>query len=167
MVLRRSSVRVPPGWGGPGDASPSPCTQPLSLHPSALPAPPPHRYLEAIRRLKAEGKSFARTIHLTFVPDEEVGGHKGMEMFVQRPEFRALNVGFALDEGERWQGWTPKGIFSHLAPPARWHHPLPKPLGSPWATPGSAPRSASLSVTPLCAHPRLGQSLRHLQRLLR
>ncbi|EOA95612.1 Aminoacylase-1, partial [Anas platyrhynchos] len=57
------------------------------------------QYLEAIRRLKAEGKSFARTIHLTFVPDEEVGGHKGMEMFVQRPEFRALNVGFALDEG--------------------------------------------------------------------
>ncbi|PKK20415.1 aminoacylase 1 [Columba livia] len=57
------------------------------------------QYLEAIRRLKTEGKSFARTIHLTFVPDEEVGGHKGMEVFVQRPEFRALNVGFALDEG--------------------------------------------------------------------
>ncbi|NXD16166.1 ACY1 protein, partial [Nothocercus nigrocapillus] len=57
------------------------------------------QYLEAIRRLKAEGKSFARTMHLTFVPDEEVGGHKGMEMFVQRPEFKALNVGFALDEG--------------------------------------------------------------------
>uniref|UniRef100_A0A8V5GB93 N-acyl-aliphatic-L-amino acid amidohydrolase n=1 Tax=Melopsittacus undulatus TaxID=13146 RepID=A0A8V5GB93_MELUD len=57
------------------------------------------QYLEAIRRLKAEGKCFARTIHLTFVPDEEVGGHKGMEMFVQRPEFKALNVGFALDEG--------------------------------------------------------------------
>lgn len=32
--------------------------------------------------------------------DEEVGGHKGMEMFVQRPEFKALNVGFAMDEGE-------------------------------------------------------------------
>nr|XP_009940795.1 PREDICTED: aminoacylase-1 [Opisthocomus hoazin] len=58
------------------------------------------QYLEAVRRLKAEGKCFARTIHLTFVPDEEVGGHKGMEMFVQRPEFRALNVGFALDEVE-------------------------------------------------------------------
>uniref|UniRef100_A0A669QS98 N-acyl-aliphatic-L-amino acid amidohydrolase n=1 Tax=Phasianus colchicus TaxID=9054 RepID=A0A669QS98_PHACC len=57
------------------------------------------QYLEAIRRLKAEGKSFARTIHLSFVPDEEVGGHKGMVMFLQRPEFKALNVGFALDEG--------------------------------------------------------------------
>ncbi|XP_014814955.1 PREDICTED: aminoacylase-1 isoform X1 [Calidris pugnax] len=57
------------------------------------------QYLEAIRRLKAEGKCFPRTIHLTFVPDEEMGGHKGMELFVRRPEFRALNVGFALDEG--------------------------------------------------------------------
>lgn len=45
--------------------------------------------------------------------DEEVGGHKGMEMFVQRPEFKALNVGFALDEGEWRQGWrgTPRGSF--------------------------------------------------------
>ena len=33
------------------------------------------------------------------MPDEEVGGHKGMVMFLQRPEFKALNVGFALDEG--------------------------------------------------------------------
>uniref|UniRef100_A0A8C2TLV6 Aminoacylase 1 n=1 Tax=Coturnix japonica TaxID=93934 RepID=A0A8C2TLV6_COTJA len=57
------------------------------------------QYLEAVRRLKAEGKSFARTIHLSFVPDEEVGGYKGMVMFLQRPEFKALNVGFALDEG--------------------------------------------------------------------
>ncbi|XP_064012672.1 aminoacylase-1 isoform X2 [Pogoniulus pusillus] len=30
------------------------------------------QYLEAIRRLKAEGKSFARTIHLTFVPGIKV-----------------------------------------------------------------------------------------------
>lgn len=39
--------------------------------------------------------------HASFLPtDEEVGGHKGMAMFLQRPEFKALNVGFALDEGE-------------------------------------------------------------------
>lgn len=55
--------------------------------------------------------------------DEEVGGHKGMEMFVQRPEFRALNVGFALDEGEWWQGWH--GDVSPLGthPSACWHRP--------------------------------------------
>lgn len=37
--------------------------------------------------------------------DEEIGGHKGMELFVKRPEFKALNVGFALDEGETL--WIP------------------------------------------------------------
>ncbi|XP_062971324.1 aminoacylase-1 isoform X2 [Cynocephalus volans] len=57
------------------------------------------QYLEAVRRLKAEGHRFPRTIHMTFVPDEEVGGHQGMELFVQRPEFQALRAGFALDEG--------------------------------------------------------------------
>lgn len=57
------------------------------------------QYLEAVRRLKAEGHRFPRTIHITFVPDEEIGGHKGMELFVKRPEFRALKAGFALDEG--------------------------------------------------------------------
>ncbi|KAI2650120.1 Aminoacylase-1A [Labeo rohita] len=57
------------------------------------------QYIEAIRRLKAAGKRFSRTIHLTFVPDEEVGGHKGMETFVKHPEFHKLNIGFALDEG--------------------------------------------------------------------
>ncbi|XP_038267182.1 aminoacylase-1 isoform X1 [Dermochelys coriacea] len=57
------------------------------------------QYIEAIRRLKAEGKRFPRTVHMTFVPDEEIGGCKGMELFVKRPEFQALNVGFVLDEG--------------------------------------------------------------------
>lgn len=35
-----------------------------------------------------------------FHADEEIGGHKGMELFVKTPEFAALNVGFALDEGK-------------------------------------------------------------------
>lgn len=37
--------------------------------------------------------------------EEEVGGFKGMMLFVRRPEFQALRVGFALDEGE--QGGRP------------------------------------------------------------
>ncbi|XP_069500110.1 aminoacylase-1 [Ambystoma mexicanum] len=57
------------------------------------------QYIEAIRKLKAEGKRLPRTVHLTVVPDEEIGGYKGMEIFVKQPEFRALNAGFALDEG--------------------------------------------------------------------
>ncbi|XP_019736210.1 aminoacylase-1A isoform X1 [Hippocampus comes] len=57
------------------------------------------QYIQAVRRLKAEGQKFLRTLHLTFVPDEEVGGEKGMETFVKHPEFQKLNIGFALDEG--------------------------------------------------------------------
>ncbi|XP_077386301.1 aminoacylase-1A-like [Festucalex cinctus] len=57
------------------------------------------QYIQAVRRLKAEGQKFLRTVHLTFIPDEEVGGEKGMETFVRHPEFHKLNIGFALDEG--------------------------------------------------------------------
>ena len=31
------------------------------------------QYVEAIRRLKAANKNFKRTVHLSFVPDEEIG----------------------------------------------------------------------------------------------
>jgi len=57
------------------------------------------QHIEAVRRLKSEGKRFKRTIHLTFVPDEEIGGFDGMQKFVKTPEFKAMNVGFSLDEG--------------------------------------------------------------------
>ncbi|CAG8547824.1 9357_t:CDS:2 [Ambispora gerdemannii] len=56
-------------------------------------------YLEAIRNLKAKGKQPLRTIHLSFVPDEEIGGVDGMAKFVKSQDFRDLNIGFALDEG--------------------------------------------------------------------
>ncbi|PVV03843.1 hypothetical protein BB560_001654 [Smittium megazygosporum] len=56
-------------------------------------------YLEAIRNLKAAGKSLSRTLHLTFVPDEEIGGIDGMAHFVKSQDFKDLNAGFALDEG--------------------------------------------------------------------
>jgi aminoacylase len=45
------------------------------------------------------GVVFKRTIHLTFVPDEEIGGHDGMALFCTTQEFKDLNAGFALDEG--------------------------------------------------------------------
>jgi len=57
------------------------------------------QHIEAVRRLKNAGKRLKRTIHLTFVPDEEIGGGDGMQMFVRTPEFKAMNVGFSLDEG--------------------------------------------------------------------
>ncbi|XP_066146010.1 aminoacylase-1-like isoform X2 [Euwallacea fornicatus] len=57
------------------------------------------QYLEAIRRLKLDGVVLKRTLHVSFVPEEEVGGVDGMKPFVLTPEFKKLNVGFALDEG--------------------------------------------------------------------
>ena len=66
------------------------------------------QYLEAIRKLKFKGKRFPRTVHLTFVPDEEVGGPWGMLNFVKHEEFKAMNVGFALDEGIA----SPTPVFS-------------------------------------------------------
>lgn len=75
------------------------------------------QYLAAIRALKKNGVTLKRTIHVMFVPgnknivvpenrwpiciftDEEIGGIPGMKAFVHTDEFKALNVGFALDEG--------------------------------------------------------------------
>ncbi|XP_038054097.1 aminoacylase-1-like [Patiria miniata] len=57
------------------------------------------QYIEAVRRLKAAGVKPLRTIHLTFMPDEEVGGFLGMVKFVDHPSFLRLNMGFGLDEG--------------------------------------------------------------------
>ncbi|KAA0191827.1 Aminoacylase-1 [Fasciolopsis buskii] len=67
--------------------------------------------LEAIRRLKSRDiHQLRRTVYLTFVPDEELGGRLGMKQFVagEKPSsnellneiaFSDLNVEFCLDEG--------------------------------------------------------------------
>lgn len=57
------------------------------------------QYLEAIRRMKLAKQRFRRTIHISFVPDEEIGGKLGMKEFVHTKDFKALNIGFAMDEG--------------------------------------------------------------------
>ncbi|XP_011177293.2 aminoacylase-1 [Zeugodacus cucurbitae] len=57
------------------------------------------QYLAAIRALKKKGATFKRTIHVTFVPDEEISGVLGMKSFVPTDSFCKLNVGFCLDEG--------------------------------------------------------------------
>lgn len=58
------------------------------------------QYLEAIRRLKASGFEPKRSVYLSFVPDEEIGGHAGAEKFAESDVFKGLNVGIVLDEGE-------------------------------------------------------------------
>ncbi|CAH8617057.1 unnamed protein product [Schistosoma mattheei] len=67
--------------------------------------------LEAIRRLKSRGcNQLRRTVYLTFVPDEELGGVKGMKPFLlnhnecnnhhsEEIRFQDMNIGLCLDEG--------------------------------------------------------------------
>eukprot|EP01087_Luapelamoeba_hula_P013670 TRINITY_DN3912_c0_g1_i4.p1 TRINITY_DN3912_c0_g1~~TRINITY_DN3912_c0_g1_i4.p1 ORF type:complete len:378 (+),score=54.34 TRINITY_DN3912_c0_g1_i4:188-1321(+) len=57
------------------------------------------QYIEALRRLRQQDGSFLRTIHVTFVPDEEIRGLEGMGALIKTDEFKALNIGVALDEG--------------------------------------------------------------------
>lgn len=63
----------------------------------------PVQYLEAIRHLQAAGGPEwqpRRTLHVTFVPDEEVGGADGWGRLVTLPEWEALQpIALALDEG--------------------------------------------------------------------
>ncbi|CAL9187592.1 unnamed protein product [Musa hybrid cultivar] len=58
------------------------------------------QYLEALRNLKAAGFVPARSVHISLVPDEEIGGADGAARFAASEQFRALNVGFVLDEGQ-------------------------------------------------------------------
>jgi aminoacylase len=57
------------------------------------------QYLGAIRYFIRNKINLKRTIHLTFAPEEEVGGKDGMKEYVHTKEFESLNAGFALDEG--------------------------------------------------------------------
>lgn len=57
------------------------------------------QYLGAIRVLKAQGFKPKRTVYVSFVPDEEVGGYFGMREFSKGDYFKKMNIGFGLDEG--------------------------------------------------------------------
>lgn len=70
-------------------------------------------YLGAIRALKRDHgvKQLKRTVHVLFVPDEELGGKRGMAGFVKTDEFKALNIDFLLDEGGAVANDGPLGVF--------------------------------------------------------
>lgn len=57
------------------------------------------QYLEAIHKLQASGFQPLRSVYLSFVPDEEIGGHDGAEKFVESHFFKSLNIATVLDEG--------------------------------------------------------------------
>ena len=74
------------------------------------------QYLEAIRRLRASGFSPLRTIAVSFVPDEEIGGVHGMGAFVASDRFAVLNVGLELDEGWASPGDTFPVFYAERCP---------------------------------------------------
>jgi aminoacylase len=57
------------------------------------------QYMEAIGRIKKNGTKLKRTVHLMYVPDEEVGGADGMAKLVETKDFTDLNAAVVLDEG--------------------------------------------------------------------
>ncbi|KAL6661139.1 hypothetical protein ACP70R_000523 [Stipagrostis hirtigluma subsp. patula] len=74
------------------------------------------QYLEAIRRLRSAGYVPDRNIYITFVPDEEIGGHEGAEVFVSSKEFKDMNVGLVLDEGLASPGEEYRVFYAERSP---------------------------------------------------
>jgi aminoacylase len=57
------------------------------------------QYLVALKALKDNGYEPTRTILLSYVPDEEIGGLDGMSLLLQSNWFNSIKVDVALDEG--------------------------------------------------------------------
>ena len=57
------------------------------------------QYLIAIRKLKSMGYIPRRTIHISYVPDEEVGGADGMGLLLSSDWYSNVTLALALDEG--------------------------------------------------------------------
>ncbi|WOK92220.1 hypothetical protein Cni_G00911 [Canna indica] len=57
------------------------------------------QYLEALRKLKDSGFTPLRSIHVSLVPDEEIGGADGAAKFSASEQFVELNVGFCSGRG--------------------------------------------------------------------
>ncbi|EXB44366.1 hypothetical protein L484_020178 [Morus notabilis] len=74
------------------------------------------QYLEAIRNLKSKNFWPIRTVHLSYVPDEEIGGFDGAAKFTASEEFRTLNVGFLLDEGQANPGEEFRVFYADRCP---------------------------------------------------
>ncbi|XP_023632546.1 aminoacylase-1 isoform X2 [Capsella rubella] len=76
------------------------------------------QYLEAIKNLKSRGFSPLRTIHISYVPEEELGGFDGMMKFAASSEFKDLNLGFVMDEGQASPGDEFRVFYGERTP---WH----------------------------------------------
>lgn len=57
------------------------------------------QYLVALEHLLLTGYRPIRTLHVTYVPDEEIGGGDGMGIMIESSWFKGLSIELALDEG--------------------------------------------------------------------
>ncbi|KAL4036290.1 hypothetical protein IC575_005018 [Cucumis melo] len=74
------------------------------------------QYIEAIRNLRNRDFVPVRTVHISYVPDEEIGGSDGVAKFVQSKEFKELNVGFMMDEGQASPGDEFRVFYADRSP---------------------------------------------------
>lgn len=74
------------------------------------------QYIEALRNLRERSFTPARTIHVSYVPDEEIGGFYGAAKFVASKEFDDLNIGFVLDEGQASPGDEFRVFYADRSP---------------------------------------------------
>ncbi|KAF3445679.1 hypothetical protein FNV43_RR10855 [Rhamnella rubrinervis] len=74
------------------------------------------QYLEAVRNLKQKNFTPIRTVHFSYVPDEEIGGSEGAAKFTASKEFKDLNLGFAMDEGQANPGDEFRIFYSDRSP---------------------------------------------------
>nr|XP_010932091.1 aminoacylase-1 [Elaeis guineensis] len=74
------------------------------------------QYLEAIRRLRAAGFAPDRTIYLSFVPDEEIGGNDGAGRLAASEKFQEMKVGVELDEGLASPGEEYRVFYGERSP---------------------------------------------------
>jgi len=62
------------------------------------------QYITAVAKLKKSGFEPMRTIFLSFLPDEEIGGGDGMNVMIKSDWFASIKVAVALDEGLASEG---------------------------------------------------------------
>ncbi|XP_075082678.1 uncharacterized protein LOC107768780 [Nicotiana tabacum] len=87
------------------------------------------QYLEAIKAIQSKDPDFKpiRNVHILYVPEEEVGGFDGMGKFVETKEFKELNVGFVMDEGQASTNDEFRVFYADRTP---WHMVI-KAVGTP------------------------------------
>ncbi len=74
------------------------------------------QYLIALAKLRRTGFEPNRSIYVTFLPDEEIGGVDGMNVLTESDWFNSIKVAVALDEGLASEGDDFKVFYGERLP---------------------------------------------------